>query len=119
MFSCASAFILRRPIHIGKVIYWSTPHSSRLNTVCSACCHATTYTAGEDLPRGRIREINSEPSTKGATDKTIIIVGLSRWQAMMACSAVKQHTMRAAAVPSIAAMRLAVALRSEYITIVW
>ena len=56
---------------------------------------------------------------KGATDKTIIIVGLSRWQAMMACSADEQQTMRAAAVPSIAAMRLAVELRSEYITIVW
>ena len=23
-------------------MYWSTPHSKRLNTVCSACCHATT-----------------------------------------------------------------------------
>ena len=66
-----------------------------------------------------MREINSEPSTKGATDKTIIIVGFSRWQAMMACSVDEQHTMRAAAELRMAAMRLAVELHSEYMMIVW
>ena len=36
------ALAFRRPIHIGKVIYWSMPHSIRLNTACSECRHEIT-----------------------------------------------------------------------------
>lgn len=39
---CPSALCRRRLMHTGKVIYWSAPHSNKLNMTCSEYCHEMT-----------------------------------------------------------------------------
>ena len=111
MFICIWLLPRRRLIHIGKVIYWSTPHSNRLNTICSDCCHAMTYIGGLRLSLVRMRFINSEPLMNGFTARTITKSGLFCMQVEIIWSGDEQHITFVESQPTISAMSAAAALR--------
>ena len=66
----AASFNRSRPRLSGSVMYWSTPHSSRLSTACSECCHEMTYISGRRLPRGRRLSADRLPEKKCAAPST-------------------------------------------------
>ena len=59
-----------RPRHTGNVMYWSTPHSSMLSTVCSVCCHEMTKISGRCSPHRRRLSTESRPDANAAAPMT-------------------------------------------------
>lgn len=114
-----SAVILRckRLMQRGNVRYWSTPQSSRLSTVCSECCHDTTYTTGRRRRSNRMRRMKSDPSMNGATASTMTKSGLSCMQAATVWRVEVQHTTRAPRSPTMSAIMRPTMPRREYMTI--
>ena len=87
---CSIVLNFRRFMHMGNVIYWSAPHSKRLKTTFSDCCHEITYIGKRCCAMVRMLDIISEPSINGAIARNIISEGGSLLQVERRLSKVVQ-----------------------------
>ena len=92
------------------------PPSNRLRIVCSACCHAMTKMAGEEMRFGLRRGISCEPLMRGEIERRITIAGLVLSTASMVCSSVWQQVTVHPNVRTTSFTSVAASLLVEYIT---
>jgi len=114
---CATVLSRKRAREIGNVIYWSTPHSNRLNTVFSDCCHEITKMVGIRLQPERIDSIKCVPFINGVVSIIITKEGLSFLHSSMVRVNELQQIIRDCSSPIMASRRVESRLCCEYISI--